>query len=406
MKKIFTLILILIILAAIISCRQSPLFFIISTETAPKPALIPGSPTKMVVFNRNNTETIFVASGRIHWYAKQDENGKPVWNFTGHIPQPPPPHDRVIDLAATVEYLYALCMSGNGVDIKLKRIKQNASGWEDIAENINFTLTQSIYADETGILFAGARKDDNDGSNYAILYMDENKGSNLTFLRGVTGMLSGMARDGNNYYLCTTGDGIFSVNFLEDSPSHQILADTSEEDDRKDDIVFMGMVKRENEIIAIKRYGGYLYNINTIDNTYKRIKISNNNTDAATGRYATGALAIWEDPGNKILTAGVQNSISGSSTSYNNGYVEFPLSETGSLVDMYDPPRETVRAFSDQYRASLGKHPVNHLFQVPEYIDEEMTFFASTQNAGLWSFRYYEDSGGWKWNAETEETDS
>jgi hypothetical protein len=63
-------------------------------------------------------------------------------------------------------------------------------------------------------------------------------------------------------------------------------------------------------------------------------------------------------------------------------------------------PDITVDGNTDRYTATIGKHPINHLFQTPNNIDPRMTFFASTQTAGLWSYR--DRTGGWQWNAEGE----
>jgi hypothetical protein len=131
----------------------------------------------------------------------------------------------------------------------------------------------------------------------------------------------------------------------------------------------------------------------------------------ATGRYSTGALALWEnylDPNEKLLIAGIQGGLSSTFTSsYTHGYVEFELRpEDGSLninALRHDPGKLKsiiVDLDQDRYTATIGKQPINSLFQAPQGVDSDMTFFASTQTAGLWSYRNRVANGGWQWNAE------
>jgi hypothetical protein len=129
----------------------------------------------------------------------------------------------------------------------------------------------------------------------------------------------------------------------------------------------------------------------------------------ATGKFATGALTLWsskdddDDTGKKMLIAAVQGSLyNTTTTSYTHGYVEFDLDTEGSFnKDIYRRDAGSLQSVSDNdsYRATIGKHPINHLFQLPVEIDEEKTFFASTQTSGLWSYRD-RPNGGWQWNAE------
>jgi len=64
----------------------------------------------------------------------------------------------------------------------------------------------------------------------------------------------------------------------------------------------------------------------------------------------------------------------------------------------YISPSITVNGLTDRYTATIGKHPLNYMYQASDKIDDNMTFFASTQAAGLWSYR--NRGGGWQWNAE------
>ena len=163
---------------------------------------------------------------------------------------------------------------------------------------------------------------------------------------------------------------------------------------------------KDSTIIAVERKGGGLYEV-LQDGTFSQIRNNNSDSGFATGKYATGALALWEDSmdsGKKLLVAGIQGGLYSTSTSsYTNGYVEFELYSDGSFNTgsrRHDSNNLQTVDSTDRYTTSLGKHPMNHLFQTPSNIDKEMIFFASTQTAGLWSYRDRPRNGGRQWNAE------
>jgi hypothetical protein len=400
-----------------VSCRQDPIFFTIASETAPRKPRIEGAPTNMVVFEREypnpdpdgEQETItvplmYVASGRLHWYAKEEKGaGEPQWDSKEYyIDQP---GGKIIYLAVTSEYLYALCLTGHGVDTALKRIGRDSTTWETVtAPTGGYSLIQSIYADpEEAWLFAGVRT--RSAARYAIFYLDETDDTFKMLQDEMTATLSGaVCRDGV-YYLCTTGDGIYRADETVRAAGNAVkLPDAT----NTNTATFVGIIKLEdNTIIAVARNGGYLYEVENASFKRMRYTQSNNTDSIATGKYATGALALWEDyldPGKKLLIAGIQGGLYSTSTSsYTNGYVEFVLTPDGSL-NTEETRRDSNRLQSvddrDRYTASLGKHPINHLFQTPREIDADITFFASTQTAGLWSYRNIEKNGGWQWNAE------
>jgi hypothetical protein len=404
-----------------ITCTQDPIFFIIAKETAPTKPRIEGAPTNMVVFEReyndpnNPPEKIlfpimYVASGRLHWYAKAGKGtGESGWDSYEYSIQQPP--GKVISLVATKSRLYALCFDDQNANTTLRYIKFNEDGWHSIPGFANYPI-QSIYADNEH-LFAGARK--SDSNSFAILYLDDN--DKLQAFKNdadeiiPTSLLSGAVyrEQDKCFYLCTRGE-FFQVN--EDDFAYSQLSSG---------IVFMGMIKLQDSdetIIAVSRNGGVLFDVIIGDDnmpTLRRMQYTGGNSgDISTGNYATGALALWEGPADshpnpslKMLIAGVQGHLytTSSSSSYSHGYVEFEINgdnsfntgifrrDTGRLGSVDDP---------DRYMASLGKHPINHLFQAPDTIDKGRVFFASTQTAGLWSYRY-RDNQGWKglqWNAE------
>lgn len=405
-----------------VSCGNDPIFYIISTETVPRPPRIEGAPTNMVKFEREYPSgsgefvpVLYVASGRFHSYARAPGADSPDWDSDEY--RIPSPGGKIISLAVTKDYLYALCLNGESLNATLYYIGHSDDDpdnpWKMI-DNFNFEgseypLIQSICADPaTNRLFVSARQRSN--TIFALLYLgldDNNTPTTLKMLKGETAMLSGAVYRDNSYYLCTRGRGIFKVEETElanDSPNI-VQIDDGADDDKNNNRMFMGMIKLEDGmIIAVERRGGNLYEVQ--DGAFLQM-YDNNGNSIATGRYATGALTLWEDSDHsmKKIVAGIQGGLyTSSSSSYTNGYVEFDLIYSTGAFDKDSPRRDSNRlqtvSDTDRYMTSLGKHPINHLFQAPQDIDPEMTFFASTQTAGLWSYRDRPNNGGPQWNAE------
>ncbi|MDR0456678.1 MAG: hypothetical protein LBH20_08370 [Treponema sp.] len=411
-----------------VSCSQDPIFFTISNEIAPRPPRVEGAPTNMVVFEREYTlnpydpenpylvdpddpdnhtirvPILYVASGKLHWYAPASGSGKPQWDLKEYpIPQP---GGKIIALAAAGERLYALSLdSHNSVNATLRYIGYQDNEWTKVKlGSDSYTAIQSIYAD-TDRLFAGARKGD---STYALLYVDDDTDT-LKILKPDTDLLSGTVCREGIHYLCTQGKGIFQVaegdfaNNNNDIPVTQLNNLSADEKD----LIFMSMIKLKDEsIIAIERKGGGLYTVQS--GSFKQMENASAN-NIATGKYATGAIALWENvnnPDEKLLIVGILGGLYTTSTSsYTHGYVEFELNPNGSFNFNSTPTRRDpghLLSVSNQerYTASIGKRPINYLFQTPPEIDPSMTFFASTQTSGLWSYRNRPKNGGWQWNAE------
>jgi len=440
-KNIFCEIIILLGLILIFSCSQDPIFFTISTEPVPVPPRIQGSPTSMVLFERNSVPMMYVASGGLHWYTKNGIlPGDTGWDSEEYgIPQPwnspeykDKPGKKIIGLAAAKNYLYALFIYGSDAATVLRRIGPDENEWKDVLPDnkIKYTLIQSIFADkDTGRLFAGAMN--NNGSDYGILYLDENLQletpvPTLELIIPDSEMLSGIASRDGIHYLSTRGNGVYRISetaFLantqptESDVFHLIDLEGNEKQNR----LFMGMIKlNDGIIIAVERNGGTLFKVQEIGFRQMKYKDSDgkdSNDVIATGRYATGALALWQqavldengvpinnDEVKKILVAGIQGGLYSTTTtsSYTHGYVEFELNPDGSLnlssTNRNISPNVTVDGNTNLYTATIGKHPINHLYQTPPEIDPNMIFFASTQTAGLWSYR--DRPGGLQWNAE------
>jgi len=399
-------------LVLVFSCAQDRIFHTISQETVPIPPRIQGSPTNIIVFGREydgaKVPVMYVASGGLHWYAKSGKGaGASEWDAGEYyIPQP---GGAVIGLAATDDHLYALCISSIGVDTVLRRIGPADGDWQDIpVAAAGYPLIQTIYADAaTGRLFAGARN--GDGSDYGILYLDDPPaGPVMRLLTNETEMLSGAASRNNIHYLCTRGKGVYSVAealLSANTPAALQLDDLdyTENADKKNRL-FMGMIRLgDGSIIAVERDGGTLFEV--LASGFRQIKYNNGET-SATGRYATGALAVWRNVNSnneKMFVAGIQGGLYSTTTtsSYTHGYVEFYLNSDGSFNtagSRNDPPTITVDGLTDRYTATIGKNPINHMYQTSPEIDDRMIFFASTQTAGLWSYR--ERNDGLQWNAE------
>ena len=402
---------------AAVSCRQDPIFFIITSETAPQKPRIEGSPTNMVVFERalpgrEAVPVLYVASGRLHWYAKAEGSNTPQWDSNEYkIPQP---RGRIISLAATKDRLYALCLDGHSANATLRYIEPDSDGgnvWKEIgSQAAEYPFIQSVYADpETGQLFAGARRNSKDRATYSILYLDSD--DTLKMLKAETAIFSGAVYRNGVYYLCTRGSGIFRINEADlvvgANESTLQLADITNIDDKNNDQTIISMIKLKDEaatIIAVTRREGYLYKVS--EDSIERMYNNTTKEWISTGWYATGALSLWEGGDYKMLIAGIQGGLYSTTTSsYTYGYVEFDLNTDGSFnTDSAStrrrPPNLQSAPDNDRYTASLGKHPINHLFQVPVEIDDNKTFFASTQTAGLWSYKDRPKNGGEQWNAE------
>lgn len=425
------------------SCGQNPIFYTIAAETAPKKPHIEGAPTNMVIFNREypnpdypefsedpvvEVPIVYVASGKLHWYAKTAlGTGDLRWDPAEYrIDQP---GGKIISLAATSERLYALCMEGHGVNAVLRYVNKNNEQWTEIKSTVNdYPLLQSISVDpELERVFLSVRK--RSAAAYAIICMDDNDA--FVLLKENTGEFSGVVSRNGIHYLCTKGDsvlkisgGIFTVNdadllagaVLDDSNK---LTDASdiEADKLNNDRDFIGIIKL-NElddpmIIAVERKGGALFEVN--ESSFKRMMYSGGDRTGEwieTGKYASNALALWENydnPDEKLLIIGLQGGLYNTTTSsYTHGYVEFELNPDGSFnaaAPRHDPgslKSIIVGLDQDRYKATIGKYPINYLFQAPVEIDSNMTFFASTQTQGLWSYRNRGsiDKPDWQWNAE------
>jgi len=439
MKKIATVI--LSGLLTVFSCNQDPIFFKISTETEPKKPHIPGAPTKMVVFQRNGIPIMYVASGRLHWYTKKGiAPGVSGWDSESAGYKIEQPGGKIIDLAVTAKYLYALSISSSGATTTLRRIGHAEDTWTEISAGTSrFNSIQTIFADPvTNRLFAGAFDITSvvypsTYIDYGILSLDDSTATTELNLLDINNdnsrknseLLSGAAFLDDTYYLCTRGNdssnshtgGVFMITQADlsaNKPATQVNEiKLFKTDSLENNRLFMGMIKLDdqNAIIVIERDGGDFFEVRS--SGFRRIKYKNNDDIVRTGRYSTGALAVWQNvnnAGEKRFVAGIQGGLYSTTTSssYTHGYAEFDYTfyRNGAWLEFDSTrrdtkPSETVDSLTDRYSSTIGKHPINYMYQVPVAIDPAMIFFASTQTAGLWSYRYREPDGP-QWNAETE----
>jgi hypothetical protein len=368
---------------------NDPIFYTISQEVAPKDPRIPGGPANFAVFTYNAVPRLYAASGsKLHWYTTKNGTG---WD-NGEMPQP---GGRIKSIGATSGYLYAVCYDDSGYlrSSALKRIAQNGTKWETLTADSSasaYPLLQSLYSpDQAGnVVFIGAEF--NDG--FAILYVDSASGTEMKFLTASDELLTGAASDGTNYYL-STGAGIFQVDSSISTCSP--LPATGQ---------FMGIISLETTppaIAAIER-SGQLYFVSAAGAEAAK---DSEGKDITIGNFASGGLALWSKGTEKLLLAGKEDNKQSSVTSgFTYGYREFIINTDGSSPVSLSNAREPGSPPSsaddtERYKSTIGKLPVNYLYQAPGDIDAEMTLFAATQKNGVWSYRD-RPSGGWQWNAE------
>jgi hypothetical protein len=391
MKKTFRKYLFLALIIALGACNNEPVFYMVSVEPPITDPLIGGSPANFVVFKGK----VYVASGRN------------IYSFDGTSFEkiPSQPGGRIMQLAATDSYLYALCFPDSG-NTNLKRASA-AGNWEDVTGDTGgYNMLQSVYA-ATDKVFIGAERN----SFFIILYMSDNDESYSPLTPGGTGnspesMLCGMAYDSRYYYLCTRSNKFFLMPITGGSVT--TISKMKDDDPAKDDDVrFTGIINLgSGTILAISRNGN-LYNVTsadiarltyTVDGKPQNISIGNS-------RYSTGALAVWRDETGtpKLLLAGRQDSLVYTVDSgYTYGYMELELDSGGIKTDsnFTEPGKAAVSSVADneRYISTIGKYPLNHIFQMPADIDPEMTLFASTQKNGVWSYKQRDSDK--IWNAE------
>jgi len=429
------------------ACNQDPIFYAIYQEVKLLPPRVAGTPSAMVLFNREypsgsaeRVPVAYIASATtLYWFAKPDNPELPDTSWSkgkgdnwwktakGQVEQPGGERN-ILGLATDGDYLYALYQK------QLMRIKWDSAPdaqWEKISFDATVAGAQSIsfdtiYSSNNRIFIGGRLPEKEKSIPCAILYVTT--ANTIAVLSQPTPpreyhLLRGVAFNGSSYYFCTnnlyaSGGAIFKMT---SPPESAVIVEILKSDDPEaSDFPFTGIISLEDgsgganhTIVAMDRRG-MLY---TIDNTGDTF-IS---TGKSTGR-STGALALWRNPKSDewdpddpstlpkpaLLLAGFQGElVLTTSTGYTNGYFELGLNwkadGTLDITSEFTKPGEldvsTVDIDSNErYQSTIGKYPISGFFQTPREIDENMTLFASTVNEGLWSYRGR--SGDWQWNAE------
>ena len=395
MKKHFLRKILLPLAVAFIFCAcNDPIFFTMSHEVKPTDPLIEGAPANFAVFN----DAMYTASGsRLYRYTGTSSLGAGNWDRST-----PPPGGRILQIASTSEFLYALVLENqNSNRTAIKRF--NNTLWQNIEDSSTQTRTINYIFAADDTLFVGAAT----GNSHVILYVDKDEADITSAIKELkldgdivaAGEIRGAVFDGTNYYICTRNRGVYKVNdFSQEALQLPNPMDDEGEERRINYTGIISLDDNNNTILLIARNG----EIFTINNSV----IESKGNLGGHIRLATGALAIWidkEDSSRRLLLAGRQDSLVYTIDSgYTYGYLELELDENGIKTDatFKEPGMPGLSSVfdNDRYKSTIGKHPVNFIFQAPNGIDDNMTLFASTQKSGVWSYR--ERGGVPQWNAE------
>ena len=363
-----------------LSCKQDSIFYDISIEPEPRRALIPGSPTDMVVLKNQ----LFVGArmgNRIYRYSST--NGVPAW---GYIVLP---EGTLGDLATDGEYLYVLIFRG-GDPLSSSVIKRlNLGDWSwDKDVSIDGYSIQTLYGVQ-GHIFAGGQQNSN-RQNFVIMYHNP-LGDYLAVSVTRVSLLTGAARlsDGT-VYLSTLGNGIYT--FIRGATYGPINGTTGAS--------IAGIIETGGLIVGVSSDGG-IYSGSS--NGFSRV---------STGVNYTGAMALWYDPENQSVPSLLLMGIRGRGVSRTHGYRELPLIDglPAAEIQIRIPGSDSLSSVSNEakYTASIGVHPVETILQIPDVsrggpIDYRVfsgnpawkpPIFAGTSKNGLWAYRDGE------WNTE------
>lgn len=337
-----------------ISCKQDPIFYAISQEVEPIAPRVSGMPTNIVALGEN----LYVASrfsGTIHQYRTTG------WDTLSNHPG-----GKILELAATDAYLYALTGNGDPNSAALHKMDETGD-WQPIT--IGGLNIQTIYGASDRIVACVMTG----GGKFAIYSLKDSEDVLDTKLKEETNFVQGLAYLEGTFYLATGGDGIYtfgdnSVQQAPGSAGHNVT----------------GIITVGDTIVGVSRSGAILYGTTSF-------------TAVSAGAAFTGALGLWEEGEKRLLLVGIQ----GSSNSTSHGYREIVLTEDGNLESTIrmntpgDDPEYSSITNVDKYNSSLRRHPIVSFLQAK---DNEKTLFAATVKNGLWSYRMR--NGEYAWNAE------
>jgi len=372
MKKQFLYRIFFAAIIFIFAACKDPIYHNISQEEEMLEPLIKGSPTNFVEFKGSNTSyNTYVASGEeLYRYDGTNPNtGRGTW-------RPSRPGGQVFAIAATSTNLYALCMGSSDKKIIRTSTTGNNNTWSDVPGYEDDIINNIFAANDQ--LFIGAGEN---GSYY--IFRDSNK-----ILDVGHNMLNGAAYDSGYYYLSAkdqfneNGGAIYTI----DESTGEIETRTGS---------FVGIINTglgSNPIKAINR-NGTVFNVTPTS-------VSQTGASMDSSRLATGGLAVWEKDGNFLLLAGRQDRLGTTTTSgFSHGYVEAGINANGDITGGFNEPGNNnistvINGDNGRYRSTVGRYPVNHLFQASDGI-----LFASTQVNGVFSYRDRRNIG-LVWNAE------
>jgi len=369
-----------LLILLLFSCNQDSIFYDISNEPEPRDPLIYGSPTNIVLLN-NRLYAGTRMSNKIYCYASN--NGVLGW-----VAVPLPSGYYLGQLATDGDSLYVL-MFQNRDPLKSSMIRSYnvSSGNWDMTYPMSGYSIQTIFGVGNRI-FAGGQYQNN-RQNFAIIFLDKAQDS-LTVVKYGTKLLKGAAQDASGtIYLATAGSGMFT--FDESSLDTTPVAGTEK--------------ANLNGIISVD---GYIVAVGADGTVYTDVAGRFNNFNA--GVSFTGAMGIWRDRKNQWKPSLLLLGIRGKGSSLAHGYREMVLANGRPTINIKSPgdgsPTSVVN--KAKYDAGIGTHPVESIYQVPDYNSGgpfyyndfandpawEPPIFASTSKNGLWAYRKGE------WNAE------
>jgi hypothetical protein len=357
------------------ACTQEPLFYYIALEYPPIAPIIEGAPSPIVEFKGK----LYVSNNDI-W----------ICDITNPLPSDRYQWERITTGPGRVKTLAVT----SGSPEKLYALGWNGEIWESddgsfFTHLVTDSYFQQIYGAEDALFIGKANE---------TYYLDEYLNDYLNGLPtkpldNVTGLLMGAVWDGStNYYLGTLGGGMYpSGIFSSTSPSGSFTSVKNAN--------IKGMIKlRNNDVVAVGTTGVIYHGSNFNDVIY--------------GPGFSGALALWKDGNNnEMLLLGLEQRTGGSIYAY--GYRELKLDSNGGIggdSGIYLPGNDSGgRATSIdpnmRNNAAIGKYPVNSIYAAngSDSLDganpKRPIIFASTQQNGLWSYRY-RSNGGIQWNGE------
>jgi hypothetical protein len=364
------------------SCSQDSVFVDISNELEPKDPLIDGSPTNIVAVKNK----IFAGTrmgNKIYCYVSN--NGVLGWDIVSL-----PSGYYLGQLATDGDSLYVL-MFQNRDPLKssiIRKYNVSSNSWDTHPPyTISLYSIQTIYGVGNRIFAGGQYKDNR--KNFAIIFLDRVSDS-LTVIKHGTSLLKGTAQNASGtVYLATAGGGMFSFN--------ESTLDTTP----------VGGTEKAN-LNGIMNVGGNIVAVGTDGTVYSDIGGSFINFNA--GVSFTGAMCLWLDRKSQWKPSLLLLGIRGKGTSLTHGYREMVLDNGKPTFNIKAPGDDSPTSVVNKakYDAGIGTHPVESIFQLPDfnsggpfyyrdYTDDpawEPPIFAATAKNGLWAYRKGE------WNAE------